>query len=111
MARLGEVWLRPQADTQRQPHRLKHRLRSGQHRVDYAFGELTPRLDQQTPPPMTTTLLLYIASLICLTAATFRALDTITGEGPIGFLPFFLVIGSGLLLLFGVLALLWRLSA
>jgi|tagenome__1003787_1003787.scaffolds.fasta_scaffold15560718_1 hypothetical protein len=60
---------------------------------------------------MTVTLLLYIASLVCLTIATLRALDIIVGEGPMGFLPYFVVIGSGLLLLFGVLALMWRLSA
>jgi hypothetical protein len=60
---------------------------------------------------MTLTLLLYIASLVCLTIATLRALDIIAGEGPMGFLPYFVVIGSGLLLLFGVFALMWRLSA
>ncbi len=60
---------------------------------------------------MTLTLLLYIASLICLTLATFSALDTIAGEGAQGYLPYFLVIGSGLLLLFGVLGVLWKLGA
>ncbi len=60
---------------------------------------------------MTLTLILYILTLLCLTAATLSALDTIAAEGAQGYLPYFLVIGSGLLLLFGVLGLLWRFGA
>jgi hypothetical protein len=60
---------------------------------------------------MIPTLTLYILTLLCLIAATVCALDTIAAEGAQGSLPYFLIIGAGLLLLFGVLGVLWRLSA
>lgn len=59
---------------------------------------------------MTIPLTLYIASLVCLTSATFLAIDTIAAGGASSYLPYFVVIGAGLLLLLGVLGLLWRMN-